>query len=63
MQVFFSNDEEATDLVRHGKAWGTLSFAHNYTESLVERNDYGHNVEDFIIDGADVTVHLDMSSK
>lgn len=29
----------------------------------MERNEYGQNVEDYIIDAADLTVHLDMSSK
>ncbi|XP_070491613.1 ABC transporter G family member 20-like [Chironomus tepperi] len=60
---FYGNDEEAIEVVRHGKAWGTISFAHNYTDSLVERTDFGHNVESYIIDGADVNVHLDMSNQ
>lgn len=62
-QKFYGNDEEAIEVVRHGNAWGTISFAHNYTDSLAERTDFGHNVEDYVIDGADLTVHLDMSSK
>lgn len=49
--------------MRRGKAWGSLSFANNYTESLVERTDYGQNVEDYILESAEMSVHLDMSSK
>lgn len=49
--------------MRRGKAWGSLSFAHNYSESLVERTEFGQNVEDYIVDSAQLDVQLDMSSK
>jgi len=49
--------------VRQGKAWGALIFSHNYTDSLVERTEYGQNVPDSILEAAEMTVKLDMSSK
>lgn len=49
--------------MRRGKAWGTIAFSHNYTDSLVERTEYGQNAEDSIIEAAELNVHLDMSSK
>lgn len=49
--------------MRRGKAWGSLVFAHNYSESLVERTEYGQNVEDYVVESAELDVHLDMSSK
>lgn len=63
VQKFYESDQEAADVVRRGKAWGSLVFAHNYSESLVERTEYGQNVEDYIVESAQLDVQLDMSSK
>jgi hypothetical protein len=63
LQQFYSTNEEAVEVVRRGKAWGSLEFSHNYTESLVERTEFAQNIPDYIIDAADVNVQLDMSSK
>jgi hypothetical protein len=62
-QQFFGTEEEAREVVRRGKAWGALSFAHNYTDSLVERTDFGQNAPDYILESAELNVNLDMSSK
>lgn len=62
-QTHFETDEEAYEVVRRGKAWGALVFAHNYSESLVERTEYGQNVDDAVLDFAELNVKLDMSSE
>lgn len=49
--------------MRLGKAWGSLVFSHNYSESLVERTEYGQNAEDYVVESATLDVQLDMSSK
>lgn len=63
IQKYYENEELAAGEVRKGKAWGSLAFSHNYSESLKERTEYGQNVEDYIINAADLNVQLDMSSK
>jgi hypothetical protein len=63
VQKFYESDQEAAESVRRGKAWGSLVFAQNYSESLVERTEYGQNVEDYTLESATVDVQLDMSSE
>lgn len=62
-QTHFGTDEEAYESVRRGKAWGALIFASNYSESLVDRTEYGQNVPNSVLDAAELNVKLDMSSK
>lgn len=40
-----------------------MIFASNYSESLVERTEYGQNVPDSVVDAAELNVKLDMSSE
>lgn len=61
-QTHFVTDEEAFEVVRRGKAWGALVFSHNYSESLVERTEYGQNADAYVVDAAELNVRLDMSS-
>ena len=61
-QTHFGTDEEAFEWVRRGKAWGAMVFSHNYSESLVDRVEYGQNAESHIIDAAQLDVKMDMSS-
>lgn len=49
--------------MRRGKVWGSIVFAHNYTESLVQRMEQGRNAPDEILAAADIDVTMDMSSK
>ncbi|CAO1389625.1 unnamed protein product [Diamesa hyperborea] len=58
----FATDEEAFEVVRRGKAWGALVFSSNYSESLVERTEGGRDVDDIIVEGAELVVKLDMSN-
>lgn len=50
-------------MVRRGKAWGALVFSSNYSESLVERTEGGRDVDDIVVEGAELVVKLDMSSQ
>lgn len=59
----FNSDEEAYEEVRRGRAWGSMVFQSNYSESLVERTEAGRYATDFTIEASDVDVRLDMSSK
>ncbi|CRK97747.1 CLUMA_CG011125, isoform A [Clunio marinus] len=59
----YATDEEAYDVVRRGKAWGALVFAHNYSESLVDRTEYGQSTPDSVIDASELNVKLDMSNQ
>lgn len=38
-------------------------FSHNYSESLVERTEYGQNANSHVVDAAELNVKLDMSSE
>ena len=62
-QTHFRSDEEAFESVRRGKAWGALIFSSNYSESLIDRTEYGQNVPNGVLDAADLNVRLDMSSE
>ncbi|XP_037813474.1 ABC transporter G family member 23 [Lucilia sericata] len=64
MVVTFTNsDEEANEMVRRGQAWGSLVFADNYTESLVERTENGRYTDDATVESSDLNVKLDMSNQ
>lgn len=58
----FNSDEEAHEEVRRGRAWGSIIFQSNYSESLVERTEGGRYATDYTIEASDVDVRLDMSS-
>ncbi|KAG5679693.1 hypothetical protein PVAND_009246 [Polypedilum vanderplanki] len=60
---YYGTEDEAAEVVRRGKAWGAISFSHNYTESLVDRTDFGQNVPDSILEFAAMNVNLDMSNQ
>lgn len=49
--------------MRRGRAWGSVVFRSNYSESLVERVEGGRYASDYTIEASDVDVRLDMSSK
>ncbi|XP_046806084.1 ABC transporter G family member 23 [Lucilia cuprina] len=61
--TFTSSDEEANEMVRRGQAWGSLVFADNYTESLVERTENGRYTDDATVESSDLNVKLDMSNQ
>lgn len=63
LQKMFNTDEEAHEEVKRGRAWGSIVFQSNYSESLVERVEGGRYASDYTIEASDVDVRLDMSSK
>ncbi|XP_037950080.1 ABC transporter G family member 20 [Teleopsis dalmanni] len=60
---FLQSDEEAFQEVKRGKAWGSLIFSSNYSESLVERIESGRFTDDATVEASDVNVRLDMSNQ
>uniref|UniRef100_A0A6M2DJ84 Putative lipid exporter abca1 n=1 Tax=Xenopsylla cheopis TaxID=163159 RepID=A0A6M2DJ84_XENCH len=60
---FYADEDLALEAVRRGKVWGSIVFAHNYTESLVERMEQGRNAPDDILAAADIDVTMDMSNQ
>lgn len=50
-------------MVRRGKAWGSLVFQSNYSDSLVERTENARFTDDATVESSDLDVRLDMSSK
>ncbi|KAL9896184.1 ABC transporter oskyddad isoform 1-T2 [Glossina fuscipes fuscipes] len=63
VMIFTHTDDEATDLVRQGKAWGTLTIANNFTESLTNRIESGRYVDDGTLDASELKLRLDMSDQ
>ncbi|TMW50905.1 hypothetical protein DOY81_004016 [Sarcophaga bullata] len=61
--TFTHSDEEANDLVRRGKAWGSLVFSNNYTDALMERTESGRFTDDATVESSDLNVRLDMSNQ
>jgi hypothetical protein len=51
------------DAVRRGKAWGTLYFTENFTDTLVARMLLGKEADEETLDQSEIRVWLDMSSK
>lgn len=50
-------------MVKSGQAWGSLVFASNYTESLIERTENPRYVDNATVDASDLGIKLDMSSR
>lgn len=63
VQGMFPSDEAAYEEVRRGRAWGSIVFTSNFSESLSNRVEYGTNVDNFSIDASEVEIRMDMSSK
>ncbi|XP_061402786.1 ABC transporter G family member 20 [Musca vetustissima] len=57
------SDEEAHDLVRRGKAWGSLIFQSNYSISLVDRTENARYTDDATVESSELDVRLDMSNQ
>lgn len=46
-----------------GRAWASMVFRSNYSDSLIERTEAGRSAEDWTIEASDVAIQMDMSSK
>lgn len=49
--------------VQRGRAWGLIKFPAKFSESLKDRVDLGQSTSNASLDGAEIPVQLDMSSK
>lgn len=59
----YDNDEEASNAVKNGWAWGAITFSSNYSDALMARIDYGRNADDWDIEYSEMKIIMDMSSK
>lgn len=59
----FSSDEAAHNEVKRGRAWASVIFPSNFSESLSKRVDYGANVDNSSIDASEIDIRMDMSSE
>lgn len=62
VQDYFDDEESAYQAVKRGKAWGTLSFTTNYSQSLRQRMEEGQYADNLILDDSIVSIRLDESS-
>ena len=62
IQMPFDSEAGALDSVRLGRSWGALSIGENFTDSLKLRFLQPSIVDDSIMAGSSVRLHLDMSN-
>ena len=62
-QHYYESIHSATEAVKDGDAWGVVYFPVNYTDELVARMYLGKAAEQETLDGSEIRVWLDMSSK
>ncbi|EFA10297.1 ABC transporter G family member 20 [Tribolium castaneum] len=60
---FYENEEEGKEKVRHGKAWATLVFPSNFSDSLRSRINGGRSVPDWDLVTSSVAVYQDKSNE
>lgn len=63
MKQMVESDEAAYNEVLRGRAWASIVFQSNYSDSLIERTEAGRSAEDWTIEASDVAIQMDMSSK
>lgn len=63
MQELVDSDEAAYNEVKRGRAWASMVFQSNYSDSLIERTEAGRYAEEWTIEASDVAIQMDMSSK
>ncbi|XP_014281518.1 ABC transporter G family member 23 isoform X1 [Halyomorpha halys] len=61
--VSYSSPEEAMYAVKRNWAWAYIDIPPNFSEMLALRVEYGKDANDTIIDGSQVSIHLDMSNQ
>ncbi|XP_071625773.1 ABC transporter G family member 23 [Temnothorax longispinosus] len=59
----YDSDEEATNAVTRGWAWGAITFPSNYSEALMARIDYGRDAAEWDINFAEMKIVMDMSNQ
>ncbi|KAL4148776.1 hypothetical protein QTP88_002935 [Uroleucon formosanum] len=60
---YFDDEESAFRAVKHGKAWGAISFTSNYSTSLMQRMDDGTDTTEWALDDSVVSIWLDESNQ
>ncbi|XP_014212098.1 ABC transporter G family member 20 isoform X2 [Copidosoma floridanum] len=63
IKEYYPDPESAKEAVRRGKAWGTLYFTENFTDSLVARMLLGKDTDMDSLDQSEIRVWLDMSNQ
>ena len=63
VQVPHPSMESALESVKHGKAWGAMSFGGNFTEALQLRVMLAGGADNVTIDSSNVQVYLDMTNQ
>ncbi|XP_031629128.1 ABC transporter G family member 23 isoform X2 [Contarinia nasturtii] len=59
----YDSDEAAYNEVQRGRAWATMIFKSNYSESLIRRTEDGRDVADWDIEASDIEIRMDMSNQ
>lgn len=62
LQQLVESDEAAYNEVLRGRAWASMIFRSNYSDSLIERTEAGRYAEEWTIEASDVAIQMDMSS-
>ncbi|XP_008549185.1 ABC transporter G family member 20 isoform X2 [Microplitis demolitor] len=63
IKEYYQYPEQAIDAVKQGRAWGTLYFTENFTDSLIARLNLGQAADDETLDQSEIRVWLDMSNQ
>ena len=61
--VPFHSEEEAIHEIEQGNLWGYLSFPHNFSIALVDRELNGKTADNISIYESRIQIQMDMSSK
>lgn len=63
MLKYFNDEEEAKNMVRKGKAWGTLIIPSNFSDAFRERLEAGRSVQDWDLTASTISVYQDKSNE
>ncbi|XP_057338569.1 ABC transporter G family member 20 isoform X1 [Microplitis mediator] len=63
IKEYYQYPEQAINAVKQGRAWGTLYFTENFTDSLIARLNLGQAADDETLDQSEIRVWLDMSNQ
>ncbi|KAG8234557.1 hypothetical protein J437_LFUL014013 [Ladona fulva] len=62
-EEYYSEESEAVEAVREGRAWGALIIPENFSSALEERREGGKDTEGHVLAAGEISVYLDMSSE
>ena len=62
-QVPFHNLDDAVEATRRGEVWGVIHIPQNFTEKLMSRQKFSITADNAAINGSQIGVRLDWSSK